>query len=430
MPSTAPVQLAVIGSGPAGCFFAQSLLRSSPATKITVFDRLPSPFGLVRYGVAADHQHTKAITRQFERLFADERVSFAGNIAIGRDLSLHELREHYDAVILATGLSADRPLDIPGSELSGVHGAGVITRVLNSHPDEHVKLPQLGDDVVIIGGGNVAIDLVRFLVKGRDDYLGSDIADNALAGYLAHPARRITLINRSRPAQAKSDPVMLKELVTLARAKYLAPDLSSFDPVDGDRVATARLAALDALTAADRGPYPGPEVVLRFGTMPVRVFGESRVEGVEIAVDNRLEMIPASSVLTAIGFHGDNSDIAALRLDYSEVGKIEPGLYRTGWAKRGPVGAIPENRADAKHVADEVAADIANGVLVASGRSGFASLPKTLIAQSVSYDDWQRLEQYERSIAPAGRVRRKLTSTDEMLAAARTAQLDERNLTP
>ncbi|MFC7764951.1 FAD-dependent oxidoreductase [Leucobacter soli] len=174
-----------------------------------------SPYGLIRYGVAADHQSTKTITRQFDRLFADPAVRFAGDIEVGRDLGLDELCAAFDVVVLATGLSDDARIGIPGEDLPGIYGSGTITRVLNSHPGERPFLPALGDDVVIIGGGNVAIDLLRFLVKDRSGYIDSDIADHALDAYLSAPAERVTLLNRSAPAAAKSDPQMLKELAAL-----------------------------------------------------------------------------------------------------------------------------------------------------------------------------------------------------------------------
>lgn len=422
MTSETPVNIAVIGSGPAGCFFSQSLLRGHANARITIFDRLPSPYGLVRYGVAADHQHTKAITRQFERVFEDERVTFAGNVSVGTDVTLQELRDCFDAVVLATGLSKDRPLEIPGDQLAGVHGAGVITRVLNSHPGERPELPELGDDVVIVGGGNVAIDLVRFLVKDRDGYDDSDIADHALDHYLSHPAKRVTLLNRSQAAQAKSDPLMIKELAALPRATYQAPELGDTSAIDGDRAASARLAALASLVDAERPAHPGPSVSLRFGALPVRILGEDRVEAIEIAVGDNIEVIPASSVLTAIGFQGKQEGDPFADYEFSESGRLEPGLYRTGWAKRGPIGAIPENRADAKLVADEVLADIADGSLSAAGRPGIEGLSELVTEQAISYQHWQNLEQHEREIAPPGRIRRKLTDSDAMLEVARQNQ--------
>lgn len=435
MPSTATLQLAIIGSGPSGCYLAQSILRARPETEITIFDRLPSPYGLIRYGVAADHQHTKAITRQFERLFADPRVRFAGNIDVGRDLDTAQLRDAFDAVVLASGLAGDRPLEVPGGSLAGVYGAGALTRILNSHPGERPEFPDLGTDVVIIGGGNVAIDLLRFLVKDRAGYLASDIADHALDRYLAQPAERVTLLNRSRAAEAKSDPQMIRELAALERAHYDAPELGDTAPIEGDRAASARLAAFAELTSAERTGGPGPKVTIRFGAAPLRILDEraaGAVSAVECSIGDSVESIPATAVITAIGFTPADDLLTGLLAahgapEHATTGRIAPGLYRTGWAKRGPRGAIPENRSCAKEVADEIAADLDSGALVARGVAGFAALPAKVQDQAVTYDEWLHIDQRERDLASPDRVRRKLTDSRAMIDIARTSPSTERN---
>ena len=423
MPSSPTPRVAVVGGGPSGCYLAQFLVRAVPGCDVTVFDRLVSPFGLVRYGVAADHQHTKAITRQFDRLFQSGAARFAGGVEVGRDVELEELRTHFDAVVLATGLSADRRLDLPGGGLPGVVGAGRITRTLNAHPDEEERLPELGSDVVVIGGGNVALDVLRFLVKDRAGFDASDVADAALDAYLERPAERVSLVSRSAAPDTKGDPQMLRELAALPRARYTTPD--PLAPAAGaklDRAAAGRVAALEELVSPDRPRHPGPEVTLRFGLTPVRVLGAERVEGVEFASPAGVVTIPASSVVTAIGFTAGGRALAALVAESSETGRLEPGLYRAGWAKRGPRGAIPENRACAKAVADEIAADLADGSLdVRPGRLGYAGLPAALRARAVDYAQWLALEAHERELAPEGRVRRKIPDHERMSAIARAA---------
>ncbi|QIM16149.1 FAD-dependent oxidoreductase [Leucobacter insecticola] len=416
---------AIVGSGPSGCYLAQSLLRGFPHSAITVFDRLVSPFGLIRYGVAADHQHTKAITRQFERLFQNPAVRFAGNVEVGRDVSLDELRESYDAVILATGLSADRGLDLPGSTLPGVIGAGAITRALNAHPDEPAALPPLGSDVVLLGAGNVALDILRFLVKGRDGYIESDIADPTLNSYLSDPALRITMVSRSTAPFTKGDPLMIRELAELPRASYVADSLLTRTPQAAaperelDRVEAARIAAWEALLSPDRGEHPGPQVSLTFGAIPCRILGDAHVEGVEVLVDEKRVTIPASSVITAVGFAA-SGHLAHLLSASSEIGLIDTGLYRTGWAKRGPRGAIPENRACAKAVAAEITADIASGKLpVLASRLGFSGLPARVSTVAINYEQWLTLEAHEREHAPSDRIRQKISEHDRMVAIAR-----------
>lgn len=421
MPGSPGPQIAIVGSGPSGCYLAQALLRSLPHAEITIIDRLASPFGLIRYGVAADHQHTKAITRQFERLFQAGNVRFAGNVELGRDVGLDELRAHFDAVVLATGLSADRALALPGGELPGVIGAGTVTRALNAHPDEPTTLPDLGSDVVLIGAGNVALDLLRFLVKAENDYDASDIADPALERYLGSPAARVTVASRSDAAHAKGDAQMLRELAALPRAVYRLPDDPGSALADDgalDRAQAGRLAAVEELVASERPAHPGPAVTLRFGVIPVRILGEERVEAVEFAAGDDVVVVPATSVITAVGFAA-SGPLAALLADHSEVGGIEPGLYRTGWAKRGPSGGIPENRACAKSVAEEIVADVTSGALPGSEtRLGFDGLPADVRAASVDYAQWLRLEQHERELAPSGRIRRKISDHDRMVAIA------------
>ena len=168
MSTTHSPTVVVVGSGPSGCYTAQFLRKQWPAADITVLDRLPVPFGLVRYGVAPDHQGTKAVDRQFDRLFTRDGVRFVGNVEVGGPVTVDQLRAAFDVVVLATGVSGDRPLGVPGAELAGVHGAGRLTRLLNDHPDEQHPVAPLGPRVVVVGNGNVALDVVRLLAKDHD----------------------------------------------------------------------------------------------------------------------------------------------------------------------------------------------------------------------------------------------------------------------
>lgn len=424
MSAPTPPHVAIVGSGPSGCYLAQTLLRALPGTQVTIVDRLPSPYGLVRYGVAADHQHTKAITRQFERLFDSPDVRFAGNLTVGHDLTLDELRAAFDVVVLATGLAADRELDIPGGALPGVHGAGAITRILNSHPDDPTELPELGSDVVVIGAGNVALDILRFLVKDETGYAASDVADSALASYLANPAQRVTVVSRSSAAAAKGDPQMLKELATLERARYRTPDPLRDPSAELDRTQQARVAAYEELVSAARPAHAGPEVELRFGLTPARIIGDERVEAVEFTGPDGPVVVPATAVITAIGFTArEAGSLAEFVATPSPSGAVAPGLYRTGWAKRGPSGAIPENRACAKSVADEIVADITSGALpVSPDTLGFNGLPAEVRDRAIGYQQWQVLDLHEREHAAPGRVRQKVADHDRMVAIARGAR--------
>ena len=171
-------KIAIVGAGPSGCFMAQSLGKACPDVEITIIEKLPVPYGLVRYGVAPDHQGTKAVIRQFARLFEKQGVNFAGNVNVGAgdaaDLSLAELRDIFDVVVLATGLSEDRRLGLAGEQTGGVYGSGAVTRFWNDHPSDQALAPEFGNQVVVVGNGNVALDVVRLLAKGADDFNGSD----------------------------------------------------------------------------------------------------------------------------------------------------------------------------------------------------------------------------------------------------------------
>ena len=429
-------QVAIIGSGPAGCYLAQALHRALPTAELTIFDRTAAPYGLIRYGVAPDHQHTKAITRQFDRLFQSPDVHFVGGVDVDVDVTLAELRELYDVVVLATGLQRDRALDAPGAQLQGVVAAGEIIRSLNAHPKVDPEgFPRLGSDVVVIGAGNVALDVVRFLVKDRSGFVGSDVDDAALEQYLAAPAQRITVLSRAAAADSKGDPQMLRELAALPRATYTVTDsattTSAAPQSTDDRTRAARRASVAALDERQRGAFPGPAVSFCFGARPSRILGDEHVSAVEYTLAGQNVTVPASAVITAIGFDphaapGAASDTTAAGIIASlppdlDSGRIAPALYRTGWAQRGSRGAIPENRSSAKLVAEEIVADLADGARITRNRAsgGYQALDAGLRERAVDFSQWLALDAHERRTAPEGRVRRKVVSHEQMIDIAR-----------
>ncbi|MHA7274087.1 cytochrome P450 [Arthrobacter sp. TMT4-20] len=402
-------RVAIVGAGPAGCFSAQAIRRTFPDAEIDVFDRQPVPYGLVRYGVAADHQGTKSVARQFERLFTHDGVRFHGGLALGSDIDLGQLRKNFDAVVLATGLHVDARLDIPGAAREGVIGAGRVTRILNGHPDEGEHIPALGRDVVVVGQGNVALDVVRLIARGSEGLDGSDI-DDEVHRSLVGSVRTVHVVGRSAPAQAKFDPVMLRELSALPGVQHLVHGLKSLDDVEGK---DARIDAVRDLASAKQG-LGRIRVEWWFGLSPERIEGEQAAEAALFSGADGAVRITADSVITAIGFTS-GADHWATPGAHPD-GRIEPGLYVAGWLRRGPRGTIPDQRTDARSLARVLSDDIAAGSVGASspGVTELGELPG-----EVNFDGWRRIDLQEVLGAAPGRVRAKLRTRESLLEAAR-----------
>ena len=432
-------RVAIVGAGPSGCFLAGAIRRALPAARIFVLDRLPTPFGLVRYGVASDHQSTKAIVRQFDRLFTREGVEFAGNVLVTNEdagegtVTLAELRERADVVVLATGLASDRPLSVPGGDLPEVFGSGTITRLLNSHPDStHSRetVSRFGKRTAIIGLGNVAVDLIRFLVKRPEDFDGSDVNDEALTAYAENPVEQIEVFSRSSIDQAKCDAQLIREISKISGVHCGLYGATDVDASELPRVAQSRVDALREL-AADSLEESSARVRVRvhFGYVPERILGEGQVEAlvagpsVGTLVENGAGnvTVDVDSVISAIGFDADE-----FTLEKRPPGeaRIAPGLYRVGWLRRGPQGTIPENRADAVAVAQLIVEDLSaadSSILRSAGAEGAAGeplLPERAAKNVVEYSHWSRIDEQERSRARPGRVRTKLPTTRQLLTAA------------
>ena len=400
--------IAIIGSGPAGCFSAQALRRPFPGAHLPVFDRLPAPYGLVRSGVAADHQGTKSVARQFECLFVRDGVHFHGGVEIADQEALAALREQFDAVVVATGLSGDRTLGVAGADLPGIYGAGRITRLLNAHPDE-AAAPQLGERLVIVGHGNVAIDLVRLIGRAECDFDGTDVHDEARR-QLAGQVRRIHIVGRSLPEAAKFDPVMIRELAALDGMSHVVHG------AELEAVAPGKDARVDAVRDLAAAVRPDAPVVVEwwFGLTPARLEGKDAVERAVFTGTEGEIALDTDSVITAVGFCGEGELL--VEPGAHPDGRVEPGLYVAGWLRRGPRGTIPDQRSDARGLAALVAADIG-----ASSRDSFAYAPP---AGATDFTGWQRIDRAERLAAAAGRVRAKFTSVEAMLAAANDPRFD------
>ncbi|WP_075201035.1 cytochrome P450 [Leucobacter celer] len=406
-------RIAIVGSGPAGSFTAQTLRRTFPAAPIEVFDELPTPYGLVRYGVAADHQGTKAVARQFDRLFTEEGVRFRGNCRLGADVSLEELERAYDVVVLATGMHRDARLPAPGAGLAGVRGAGAVTRFLNGHPDEAVPEP-LDETVVVVGHGNVAMDITRLIARDAAGLEGSDIDDAAHRSFTER-VRTVHLVGRSAPAAAKFDPVMVRELAGLPGVRHIVHGAGEL-PDDG------RDARIDAVRALSAGGGDASSAVPRisiewwFGLSPERLEGEERVEAAVFRGADGEVRIPAADVITAIGFAADEG--TPVEPGSHPDGRVSPGLYTAGWLRRGPRGTIPDQRADARDLARIISADLQSGAVAVTA----PGLPE--VAGETDFDGWRRIDLRERLTAAPGRERAKLPSREAQLAAAGDESLE------
>jgi NADPH-dependent glutamate synthase beta subunit-like oxidoreductase len=418
--------IAIVGSGPSGLFCADALIRQNPALKIDVFDRLATPYGLVRFGVAPDHQGTKAVTRQFDRLFANPNIRFLGHVAVGRDLPLAELQAHYDAVVLALGAHADRPLGIPGEDLPGRYGSMAFVGWYNGHPDFHGLDPLLDKPgAAVIGMGNVAVDIVRVLGKTRTEMASSDLAAHAAERIAAAPLTDLYILGRRGPVEASFTSAELAELGRLERVRPVVSksDLPEALPTGIDpaelKVKEKNLSLLHEFAARDDDKPI--RLHFLFHAAPEALLGTGRVEGLKIkGVDQPLGV---GTAISAIGYRtatdGDLPAADARGVIANDQGRIAPGLYVVGWAKRGPSGTIPTNRAEAKTVADLLLADYASDTTPA--KQGSPALDAWLHSRGVAVVDWtgwKRIETAETAAATPGSPRAKLSDWASLRRAA------------
>ena len=392
-------RVAIVGAGPSGFYAADGLLRARPGLRIDLIDRLPTPLGLVRAGVAPDHQGTKAVSRQFDRLLDQPGVRFAGNVEIGRDLSWDTLRAAYDAVVVATGMTVDRKLGVPGEGLPHVVGSWRFMAWINSHPDFSVPPLDLSRvrRVAVIGNGNVALDVARVLAKSEDEMAKSDIAAGAAAAIAAAPLSDIYVIGRRGPEQASFTNNELAEMGRLSRAVALTDTASlhgeppASDPTPERLRKAKNLEILRgfAANAADAKP-----IAVHF------VFNAAPLSFDAGAVELTIGRLEVDLAVTCIGYGG------------AEIPSGED-VFAVGWARRGPSGTIPTNRGHSHGVAQEVVAFLATHPPKAASDplAGFATVDAT---------GWRRIDKAESAAgAGQGRPRVKISSWDALLAAAR-----------
>ena len=435
--------IAIIGSGPAGYYTAEAAQKGfGDDVRVDVFDRLPVPYGLIRTGVAPDHQSIKGVSRRYEKTALSENVRFVGNVTIGEDVTIAELGALYDAVVLATGAPQDRPLDIPGAGLANVFGSAAFVGWYNGHPQFTDLNPDLsGKTAVVIGMGNVALDVARILAKTEAEFGGSDIVGHALDALKASTIERIVILGRRGPHQIMMTPKELGELGELDRA---APDVDPRDlpPEADDAILEPGLRKSVTLV---RGFAAIPEhiraekriaIEFDFFAQPIAIVGEGKAEAMEVerteVVAGRASgtgetyRIPASLVVSCIGYR--THPIPDVPFDErqgrfaNDEGRILPGLYCVGWARRGPSGTIGTNRPDGYSVVEKIAEDIDAGALGRggkAGREGFDKLAAERGLDVVTFRDWKKIEEAEERAAREGAPREKFVDIEAMIRAGR-----------
>jgi NADPH-dependent glutamate synthase beta subunit-like oxidoreductase len=421
---------AVVGSGPAGFYTAEALEKAyGEQARVDILDRYPVPYGLIRFGVAPDHQSLKAVSKRYDKVAESAGVDFIGNVSVGSDISVAELLDLYDAVILATGAPHDRKLGIPGEDLPGVVGSAEFVGWYNGHPDFADLNPPLdGAQAAVIGNGNVALDCARILSKTRHEFEGSDIVGHALDVLDTSNIRTITILGRRGPHQIAMTPKELGELGHLDAASPIV-ETADFPPIEADEPLEPGLRKSVSLLRgfADLDPNKPKKIVFDFFAKPVAIEGDGQAERIIVertVLDDKNAArgtgetyeIPASLIVTAIGY--STSPIPDVPFEggkfVNESGKIAERLYAVGWARRGPTGTIGTNRPDGYEVADQVVAAMPAGS--SDDRPGSDGLKALLASRGImptDYDDWRKIEAAETGKARAGSPREKFVRVSD-----------------
>ncbi len=432
------LHIAIIGSGPAGYYTAEAAQkRWGDDVRVDVFDMLPVPYGLIRTGVAPDHQSIKGVSKRYEGTALGGNVRFVGNVMVGEDISIAELQGLYDAVVLATGAPNDKPAGIPGEGLENVFGSAAFVGWYNGHPQFAKLSPDLtGKTAVVIGNGNVALDVARILAKTTAEFTGSDIVGHALHALQKSNIEQILILGRRGPHQIAMTPKELGELAHLDRACPRVDPADLPDAADdvllepGQRKSVTHLRSFAAIPEQYRADKP-IEIEFDFFASPKTILGESSVTGIEIertqldgggraSGTGEIYRIDCSLIVTCIGYK--TSPIPGVPFEESagrfanDEGRILPGLYCVGWARRGPSGTIGTNRPDGFGVVEKIAEDVGNGT-GKQGRSGFDVLAEARALEVVTFRDWKKIEAQEEQRARDGAPREKFVDVAAMIAA-------------
>jgi ferredoxin--NADP+ reductase len=414
------LKIAVIGAGPAGMFAADELLVRLPGTFVDVIDRLPTPWGLVRHGIAPDHQKMKAVTKVFERTFTRPGIRFLGGLEVGRQVSHDELLSYYDALVYCTGAPEPRRLQVGGSDLDGVTTAGEFVAWYNGHPDAS-DLPIVLDttSASIVGVGNAALDCARLLLIDADELATTDIADHALEAFRSSQVTDVIMIGRRGPDTCSMSGSILADALRTLDVDLVVTGTA----LDGDdEISVVLRSHLERRSAGRRRSLR--RLHIAFNARPTSYVGSSNICGVRLTetspeAPSRSIEIPCSLLIEAVGFAGTPLDGLPYAEETSTIksggGRVGPRVYVAGWAKRGATGVVGINKKCARETVEAIVSDIRDGSLAAADRDGHPSWS----AGSVTLAGWRMIDDHELAVgASSGRPRVKTVRLDQQLALA------------
>ncbi len=447
------LRLAIVGAGPAGIYAADLLIKSELRdfeVSIDLFDLLPAPYGLVRYGVAPDHPRIKGIIRALYEVLDRGDIRFFGNVSYGTDITLEDLKKHYNAVIFSTGAIKDADLKIPGIELDGSYGAADFVNWYDAHPDVPRTWPLNAREIAVIGNGNVALDVARVLVKHPQDMLSTDIPANVYEGLKSSPVTDVHVFGRRGPAQVKFTPLELREATHIEGVDCIVYDEDfkydegSQEAIDSNNQTRVMVNTLEALRAEPQNTGAPRRLHLHFFSAPVEVLGEDgkvaaiRIERTEldgrggVTSTGEFREIPVQAVYRAVGYFGSELDQIPYDAKYGVIpndggrvlgsdGKQIDGVYATGWIKRGPVGLIGHTKSDALETIGNVIADRDKWWSPENAdESAVDALLNSRGVEFVGWPQWLMIDAWEKSLGEAeGRERVKLVDREDFLRVAK-----------
>ena len=408
-------KIAIVGSGPSGCYATQFLNKSLPNAEIYVFEKLPVPYGLLRYGIASDHQGSKNVAHQFDRLFKQDNIFLCADVSIGQDLTIEQLKSHFNLVIFATGLQNDKCFNIAVEENCYVIGAGSILKGLNSHPDYVETAKPLGSIINIVGAGNVSMDVIRLLCVEEDHLDNSDIHDSYHKIIRSENIERIDVFSRSNAKEAKFDLSMLKEILALEHVQV------SF--TDDDQI----FADFEAAQAQKK--QARINVNIHFNASPVFIkYADHRNQmRVKRRVNTLDDQFKSDCIITAIGFENNETDPCAVKSN-----STDEFMFNVGWLSSAGNGTVAANRKMVKVAVTDILQQISihpeHAMLQPKQPNAQV---QQIIQNSISFEQWQRIDEFEKRYKPANRCRRKVTRKNLMLmiASGNQTEIDQQNLT-